>query len=157
MSDFVALSYYNSGVASADPAKRAEAVGNVFPTIPNPYLKSSEWGWQIDALGLRITLNHHRYRKPLFIVENGLGAADRKEADGSIQDDYRIDYLREHIKAMKAAIDDDGVEVLGYTSWGCLDLVSASSGEMRKRYGYIYVDCDDMGNGTLERTKKSPF
>lgn len=159
VADFIALSYYNSGVASGNPEKKAEAKGNVFPTIPNPYLKSSEWGWQIDALGLRITLNqlYDRYRKPLFIVENGLGASDQREADGSIQDDYRIEYLREHIKAMKSAVDEDGVEVLGYTSWGCLDLVSASSGEMRKRYGYIYVDCDDEGNGTLARSRKKSF
>ena len=138
---------------------QAAAKGNVFPTIENPYLKSSEWGWQIDPLGLRITLNqlYDRYRKPLFIVENGLGAVDKVESDGSIQDDYRIDYLREHIRAMKDAIEEDGVDILGYTSWGCMDLISATTGEMKKRYGYIYVDSDDSGNGTFRRIKKKSF
>ena len=119
----------------------------------------SEWGWQIDPLGLRITLNsiYDRYQKPLFIVENGLGAKDVIEEDGSINDDYRIEYIREHIKAMHDAIEIDGVELLGYTTWGCIDLVSASTGEMSKRYGFIYVDRDDEGNGTLERRKKKSF
>lgn len=157
--DFISFSYYNSGVASGDPNMQAAAKGNVFPTIENPYLKSSEWGWQIDPLGLRITLNqlYDRYRKPLFIVENGLGAVDKVESDGSIQDDYRIDYLREHIRAMKDAIEEDGVDILGYTSWGCMDLISATTGEMKKRYGYIYVDSDDSGNGTFRRIKKKSF
>ena len=116
------------------------------------------WGWQIDPLGLRITLNYlyDCYQKPLFIVENGLGAKDTIEEDGSILDDYRIDYLRKHIKAMKDAIDD-GVDLIGYTTWGCIDLVAASTGEMSKRYGFIYVDKDDQGNGTLERRKKKSF
>ena len=116
-------------------------------------------GWQIDPLGLRITLNYiyDRYQKPLFIVENGLGAKDVIEEDGAINDDYRIEYIREHIKAMHDAIEIDGVELLGYTTWGCIDLVSASTGEMSKRYGFIYVDRDDEGNGTLERRKKKSF
>ena len=132
--------------------------GNVVKSVKNPYLKTSDWGWQIDPLGLRITLNalYDRYQKPLFIVENGLGAKDKIEEDGTIQDDYRIDYLREHIKAMKDAIED-GVDLMGYTTWGCIDLVAASTGEMSKRYGFIYVDKDDQGNGTLERRKKKSF
>ena len=132
--------------------------GNVVKSVRNPYLETSDWGWQIDPLGLRITLNYlyDRYQKPLFIVENGLGAKDTIEEDGSILDDYRIDYLRKHIKAMKDAIDD-GVDLIGYTTWGCIDLVAASTGEMSKRYGFIYVDKDDQGNGTLERRKKKSF
>ncbi|MEG2751866.1 MAG: family 1 glycosylhydrolase, partial [Anaerorhabdus sp.] len=121
--------------------------------------EASEWGWQIDPLGLRITLNtlYDRYQKPLFIVENGLGAVDKVEVDGSIQDDYRIAYLAKHIQAMKDAVELDGVDLLGYTSWGPIDLVSASTGEMKKRYGFIYVDRDNEGNGTLARTKKKSF
>ena len=157
--DFISLSYYNSGVASGNPEIQATAVGNVFPSIENPYLEASEWGWQIDPLGLRITLNslYDRYQKPLFIVENGLGAVDSPDENGYVEDDYRIDYLREHIKAMKDAVNLDGVELLGYTMWGCIDLVSASTGEMKKRYGFIYVDKDNDGNGTLRRTKKKSF
>ena len=134
------------------------ADGNVVKSVKNPYLKASEWGWQIDPLGLRITLNtlYDRYQKPLFIVENGLGAKDVVEGDGSINDDYRIAYLREHISAMNEAIKD-GVDLLGYTTWGCIDLVAASTGEMSKRYGFIYVDKDDNGNGTLRRSKKKSF
>ena len=155
--DFVSFSYYSSRCASADPSVAA-AEGNLFKSVKNPYLKASEWGWQIDPLGLRITMNamYDRYQKPLFIVENGLGAKDVIEEDGSINDDYRIAYLREHIKAMEEAIED-GVELWGYTTWGCIDLVAASTGEMSKRYGFIYVDRDDAGNGTLERRKKKSF
>lgn len=125
----------------------------------NPYLKTSEWGWSLDPLGLRIALcqMYDRYHVPLFIVENGLGAVDRLEADDSIQDDYRIDYLREHIKAMKDAVELDGVELMGYTSWGCIDLVAWSTGEMKKRYGFIYVDVDDRGQGSFKRLKKKSF
>ncbi|WP_249030308.1 6-phospho-beta-glucosidase [Tannockella kyphosi] len=157
--DFISFSYYSSRLTSADPLKNGTTEGNAFETLKNPYLTASDWGWQIDPLGLRITLNsiYDRYQKPLFIVENGLGAYDTVEADGSIQDDYRIEYLREHIKAMKDAIEIDGVDLLGYTTWGCIDLVSAGSGEMSKRYGFIYVDKDDYGNGTLERSKKKSF
>lgn len=155
--DFVSFSYYQSRCASSDPTMNTTE-GNVVKSVKNPYLKTSDWGWQIDPLGLRITLNslYDRYQKPLFIVENGLGAKDIVEEDGSIIDDYRIEYLREHIKAMKDAIDD-GVDLLGYTTWGCIDLVAASTGEMSKRYGFIYVDKDDQGNGTLERRKKKSF
>ena len=156
--DFVSFSYYSSRLTSADPQITAKTEGNVFATLRNPYLKASEWGWQIDPLGLRITLNslYDRYQKPLFIVENGLGAKDEL-INGTVEDDYRIAYLREHVKAMKDAIEIDGVDLLGYTAWGCIDLISASTGEMSKRYGFIYVDRDDLGNGTLKRYKKKSF
>lgn len=157
--DFISLSYYNSQLTSADPEVSKLSEGNVFPTLRNPYLKASEWGWQIDPLGFRITLNnlYDRYQKPLFIAENGLGAIDLIDESGNINDDYRIDYLKEHIKAMRDAINIDGVEIFGYTTWGCIDLVSASTGEMKKRYGFIYVDKDNDGNGTLKRYKKKSF
>lgn len=157
--DFISFSYYSSRLTSADPNVAMQTEGNVFATLKNPYLKASEWGWQIDPLGLRITLNslYDRYQKPLFIVENGLGAVDTPDENYYVEDDYRIEYLREHIKAMKDAVNIDGVELLGYTSWGCIDLVSASTGEMKKRYGFIYVDKDNDGNGTLNRYKKKSF
>lgn len=157
--DFVSFSYYSSRLTSADPEVSKMTSGNVFATLKNPYLQASEWGWQIDPLGLRITLNslYDRYQKPLFIVENGLGAVDEPDADGYVEDDYRIAYLREHIKCMKDAVNIDGVELLGYTPWGCIDLVSAGTGEMKKRYGFIYVDKDNEGNGTLKRSKKKSF
>lgn len=157
--DYIGFSYYASRCASTDPKiLNGMTQGNVFETIKNPYLKASEWGWQIDPKGLRITCNtlYDRYQKPLFIVENGLGAIDRIEDDGSINDDYRIEYLSEHIKEMKEAVLD-GVDLLGYTPWGCIDLISASTGEMKKRYGFIYVDKDNDGNGSLERRKKKSF
>lgn len=156
--DFVSFSYYNSLVATSNTELKSTAKGNIFASVENPYLKSSEWGWQIDPLGLRITCNilYDRYQKPLFIVENGLGAIDQFN-DGDIQDDYRIDYLRSHLKALNDAINIDGVDVLGYTTWGCIDLISASTGEMKKRYGFIYVDADESGNGTLNRYKKKSF
>ena len=124
----------------------------------NPYLESSEWGWQIDPTGLRIYLNnlYDRYQKPLFVVENGLGAEDKVQEDGTINDTYRIEYLRKHIEAMKEAVKD-GVELMGYTPWGCIDIVSCSTGEMKKRYGFIYVDKDNEGKGTLDRLKKNSF
>ncbi len=116
-------------------------------------------GWQIDPLGLRVTLNslYDRYQKPLFVVENGLGAVDTPDENEYVEDEYRIDYLREHIKAMRDAINIDGVDLIGYTPWGCIDLVSASTGEMKKRYGFIYVDKDNEGKGTLKRSKKKSF
>ncbi|MNC51760.1 Aryl-phospho-beta-D-glucosidase BglH [compost metagenome] len=143
-------------VSNSPEGERAQ--GNLFGGVKNPYLKASEWGWQIDPIGLRIMLNtmYDRYQKPLFIVENGLGAYDKVEEDGSIHDSYRIDYLRQHIAQMKEAILD-GVELIGYTSWGPIDLVSMSTSEMSKRYGFIYVDLDDDGNGTLNRSKKDSF
>ena len=155
--DFISFSYYSTKTVSADPS--VESMNNLMKSVPNPHLKSSEWGWQIDPLGLRITLNelYDRYQKPLFIVENGLGAKDHPDENGYVEDDYRIAYLREHIQAMKDAVELDGVDLMGYTVWGPIDLVSASTGEMSKRYGFIYVDRDDAGNGTLKRTKKKSF
>ena len=134
-------------------------LGNGIKMAANPYLKESEWKWPIDPIGLRISLNllWDRYQKPLFIVENGLGANDQIAEDGKIHDEYRIDYLREHIIEMKKAVDEDGVELIGYTPWGCIDLVSAGTGEMKKRYGFIYVDMDDNGKGTLKRSCKESF
>lgn len=157
--DFISLSYYSSSLASADPAMKDKTEGNLFPTLRNPYLPASEWGWQIDPLGFRITLNslYDRYQKPLFVVENGLGARDNFNEFNIINDEYRISYLREHIREIKNAINSDGVEIIGYTAWGCIDLVSASTGEMGKRYGMIYVDRNDQGNGTYKRYKKTSF
>ena len=160
--DFVAFSYYCSRCTTADPeifAKHAKPGNAVFRSVINPYLKNTEWGWQIDPLGLRITANtlYDRYQKPLFVVENGLGAVDKVDDDGKIHDSYRIDYLRNHLLALRDAITEDGIPVMGFTAWGCIDLVSASSGEMRKRYGMIYVDKDDEGNGTLKRIRKDSF
>lgn len=156
--DFISFSYYSSRCITTK-TDITETKGNAFLGTKNPYLKESEWGWQIDPLGLRITMNtlYDRYQKPLFIVENGLGAKDVLKEDRTIEDDYRIAYLKEHIKAMDDAINEDGVELLGYTPWGCIDLVSASTGEMSKRYGFIYVDRDDEGNGTLQRSRKKSF
>lgn len=156
--DFISLSYYNSRCVRAD-GKGEAAGGNVFASAKNPYLTCSEWGWPIDPMGLRITLNdlYDRYQKPLFIVENGLGAKDTLEENGEINDEYRIDYLSSHIEAMRQAIEEDGVDVIGYTTWGCVDLVSATTGEMSKRYGLVYVDKDDEGNGTLKRIPKKSF
>ena len=126
--------------------------------VPNPHLESSEWGWQIDPVGLRTLLNvlWDRYQKPLFIVENGLGAKDTVNAQGEIIDDYRISYLNDHLVQVREAIED-GVEVMGYTCWGPIDLVSASKAEISKRYGFIYVDRDDEGNGTLKRIPKKSY
>ena len=157
--DFIAFSYYTSRLASNDPTAGEKNPGNVMASLKNPYLKASEWGWQIDPVGLRITMNalYDRYQKPLFIVENGLGAVDVVCANGEIDDDYRIDYLEQHIKQMIDAVEQDGIDLLGYTPWGCIDLVSASTGEMKKRYGFIYVDKDNNGNGSLKRIKKKSF
>lgn len=157
--DFISFSYYNSRCIAAPGGTQEEAEGNLFRSARNPYLQFSEWGWPIDPLGLRITLNHvyDRYQKPLFIVENGYGAIDTPNGDGEIIDDYRINYLRDHILAMKAAVEEDGVDLMGYTTWGPIDLISAGTGEMRKRYGFIYVDRQDDGSGTLERRRKKSF
>ena len=156
--DFVSFSYYSTKTVSADPSKMT-GTNNLMSTAENPYLKTTEWGWIVDPLGFRITLNeiYDRYQKPLFVVENGLGAKDEVREDGTIEEDYRIDYLRDHFKAMKDAVEIDGVDLLGYTTWGPIDLVSASSGEMSKRYGFIYVDCDDFGNGSYARSRKKSF
>ena len=157
--DFISFSYYSSRVQSTDPAINEKTAGNIFASVKNPYLEASEWGWQIDPLGLRTTMNdlYDRYQKPLFIVENGLGAVDTPDENGNVIDDYRIEYLAAHIQAMKDAVELDGVDLLGYTTWGCIDLVSAGTGEMKKRYGFIYVDRDNDGNGTLKRSKKKSF
>ena len=127
--------------------------------VRNEYVPASDWGWQIDPEGLRYSLNWFTdmYRLPLFIVENGFGAIDVLGEDGVVHDDYRIAYLREHIKEMKKAVIEDGVDLMGYTPWGCIDLVSAGTGEMKKRYGFIYVDKDNEGNGTLNRSRKDSF
>ncbi len=155
--DFYTLSYYMSMCATTSPDSE-QLDGNVMGGAKNPYLESSDWGWQIDPKGLRWTLNeiYDRYEIPLMVVENGLGARDELLPDGSINDDYRIDYFRSHIQQMKEAADD-GVELLAYTPWGCIDLVSASTGEMAKRYGFIYVDKYDDGTGDLSRHKKKSF
>lgn len=159
--DFISFSYYSTRCAAADMGKYAKGheKDNIMKDIKNPELKQTDWGWTVDPLGLRITLNdiYDRYQKPMFIVENGLGAYDKVDKDGYVEDDYRIDYLREHIKNMKDAVEIDGVDLLGFTTWGPIDLVSAGTGEMTKRYGFIYVDRDDFGNGTLKRSRKKSF
>ncbi|MCO4203950.1 6-phospho-beta-glucosidase [Aeromonas taiwanensis] len=156
--DFVSFSYYASRCAAADMNQGNTSEANVVKSLRNPHIEVSEWGWGIDPLGLRITINtlHDRYQKPLFLVENGLGAVDEVNEQGEIEDDYRIAYLREHIQAMGDAIAD-GIPLMGYTSWGCIDLVSASTGEMSKRYGFVHVDRDDAGHGTLARRRKKSF
>ena len=159
--DFISFSYYSTRCAAADMRKHAKGheKDNIMKDIKNPELKQTDWGWTVDPLGLRITLNdiYDRYQKPMFIVENGLGAYDKVDKNGYVEDDYRIDYLREHIKNMKDAVEIDGVDLLGFTTWGPIDLVSAGTGEMTKRYGFIYVDRDDFGNGTLKRSRKKSF
>lgn len=157
--DYVAFSYYMSGCVSADSNIVANMQGNFFTGIKNPYTEASDWGWQIDSTGLRVALNclYDRYQKPIFIVENGLGAIDKIDDDGKIHDSYRIDYLRKHIIAMNDAINEDGVELWGYTTWGCIDIVSCSTGEMYKRYGFVYVDYQDDGSGDGSRMKKDSF
>lgn len=156
--DFISFSYYASRCASAEMNANNTSEANVVKSIRNPHLPASDWGWVIDPLGLRITMNtlYDRYQKPLFLVENGLGAKDVPAENGEVQDDYRIDYLRQHVEAMADAITD-GVPLMGFTPWGCIDLVAASTGEMSKRYGFIYVDRDNLGNGTLNRTPKKSF
>lgn len=157
--DFISFSYYNSRCIAAPGEEQEEAEGNLFKSVKNPYLQFSQWGWPIDPLGFRITLNevYDRYQKPMFVVENGLGAVDEVEKDQTIQDDMRIQYLREHIQAMKDAVEEDGVDLMGYTSWAPIDLISAGTGEMKKRYGFIYVDKQEDGSGTMERRRKKSF
>ncbi len=159
--DFVSFSYYMSICETADPKQKIPGKGNIIGGVPNPYLKGSEWGWQVDPAGLRIVLNQFwdRWQKPLFIVENGLGATDQLvEVDGgrTVLDDYRIAYLNDHLYQVGEAIAD-GVQVMGYTSWGPIDLVSASTAQLSKRYGFVYVDRNDDGSGTLERYRKKSF
>ncbi|GGB89483.1 6-phospho-beta-glucosidase [Staphylococcus nepalensis] len=157
--DYISFSYYSSRLESGNKEiNQNKEAGNAFASLKNPHLEASNWGWQIDPVGLRVTMNqiYDRYQKPLFIVENGLGEIDKVEEDGSIHDTYRIKYLSEHLNQMIEAVKD-GVPLLGYTSWGCIDLVSAGSGEMKKRYGYIYVDRDNKGHGSLNRLRKDSF
>ncbi|EOH94173.1 glycoside hydrolase family 1 protein [Enterococcus pallens] len=157
--DYIGFSYYMSMAINETSAEDSDpASGNLMQGVKNPFLEASEWGWQIDPLGLRISLNDlwDRYQVPLFIVENGLGAKDEVNENGEIIDDYRIDYMAKHISAMHDAVLD-GVDLMGYTPWGCIDLVAASTGEMSKRYGMIYVDLDNEGKGTLNRSKKKSF
>ena len=156
--DYIGFSYYMSSVDKADKSD-VESGDKLVGSVKNPYIKESDWGWPIDPVGLRYALNimYERYNKPLFIVENGFGAIDVKDEKGEVHDDYRIDYLRRHIEEMQKAIEIDGVELLGYTPWGCIDLVSFTTGEMKKRYGFIYVDKNNDGSGTLERSKKDSF
>ena len=155
--DFFTISYYSSSCVSVTKDGEKTA-GNGSDNLKNPYLKASDWGWQIDATGLRYVLNqiYDRYQIPIMIVENGLGAVDQLTEDGKIHDDYRIEYMRRHIEQMKEAIHD-GVDLIGYTCWGPIDIISVGTGEMRKRYGFIYVDKKDDGSGTLARKKKKSF
>ena len=156
--DYIGFSYYMSTTVNDTNPDADGAQGNLLGGVRNPFLEASEWGWEIDPVGLRIALNqlYDRYQKPLFIVENGLGAVDKPDENHYIADDYRINYLRKHIEAMADAIDD-GVELMGYTPWGCIDLVSMSTGEMSKRYGFIYVELDDNIEGSGNRYKKKSF
>lgn len=160
--DFISFSYYMSVCETADESLKIKGEGNIMGGVPNPHLAASEWGWQIDPQGLRYILNYYydRYQKPLFIVENGLGAVDElvedENGNKTVIDDYRIKYLNDHLVQVAEAVED-GVEVMGYTTWGCIDLVSASTAQLKKRYGFIYVDRHDDGTGTLERYKKKSF
>lgn len=160
--DFVSFSYYVSVCETADESKKKKGAGNIMGGVMNPYLASSQWGWQIDPQGLRYVLNmfYDRWQKPLFIVENGLGAIDElvddKNGGKTVIDDYRIEYLKNHLQQVQEALED-GVELWGYTSWGCIDLISASTAEMKKRYGFIYVDRNDDGTGSMTRYKKKSF
>lgn len=157
--DFVGLSYYMTNAVKANNIVEGNGLDGFPGSVSNPYVQKSDWGWQIDPIGLRYALNllYERYQKPLFIVENGFGAIDQIDSDGNINDDYRIAYLKAHIEEMKKAVLLDGVDLMGYTPWGCIDCVSFTTGEMEKRYGMIYVDRDNQGNGTLERKRKKSF
>lgn len=157
--DYVGFSYYMSFVTKGRDGDSDYDFKEPDDFVENPYVEKSDWGWQIDPTGLRYAMNwmQDRWHLPQFIVENGFGAYDKKEADGSVHDDYRISYFRDHILAMEQAVVLDGVDLIGYTPWGCIDLVSASTGEMAKRYGFIYVDADDNGQGSFDRSKKDSF
>lgn len=159
--DYLGFSYYMSNAVKADVRKKTAASldGSSPNSVKNPYVIASDWGWQIDPVGLRYSLvtMYERYEIPLFIVENGFGAIDTLEKDGTCRDPYRIEYLKAHIEQMKKAVEEDGVELMGYTPWGCIDLVSFTTGELKKRYGFIYVDKNDDGTGTGKRYKKDSF
>ena len=154
--DYIGLSYYMSSVTKFGDGEVRAGVQNC---VTNPYIKASDWGWPIDPVGLRYSLNvlYERYQVPLFIVENGFGAYDKLSEDGKYHDDYRVEYLRKHIEQLKKAVDEDGVDLIGYTVWGCIDVVSYGTGEMEKRYGFIHVDKDNKGQGTLRRARKESF
>lgn len=156
--DFVGMSYYNSMISSSDTDQLELTSGNVHSVFKNPHLKANEWGWQIDPIGLRYTLNlvYDRYHLPIFILENSSGFFDVLNEDKTVNDPYRIEFLSQHLSQVKLAIDD-GVDVIGYTMWGPIDMISSGTSEMSKRYGFIYVDQDDYGNGTLERYRKDSF
>lgn len=158
-SDFIGFSYYASGVVTTHKVEQNDHIaGNVLGTVKNPYLKANAWGWQIDPVGFRhlMHLINDRYNAPMFDVENGIGLIETEGEDGICHDPARIEYHREHIKEMKKAIEE-GVNLFGYTTWGCIDLVSAGTGQMDKKYGFIYVDMDDQGNGDLHRSRKDSF
>ena len=157
--DYIGFSYYASMTVASDKVDADSLTDLDEAKVHNEYLPTTAWHWEIDPEGLRYGLNWltDRYHKPLFIVENGMGAYDKVEADGSIHDEYRIDYLRKHISEMEKAVALDGVNLMGYTPWGCIDLVSAGTGQMDKRYGFIYVDKNDKGEGTLARSRKDSF
>ena len=156
--DFLSFSYYMSLVTTRDEADRQRVSGNLSEGVKNPYLRANEWGWQIDPEGLRLALiaMYDKYRLPLFVVENGIGFYESMEGEGPIADDGRIEYFRRHIAEVGRAIDD-GVEVMGYLPWGCVDLVSMATCQMSRRSGFVYVDADDEGNGTYERHRKKSF
>lgn len=156
--DFFSYSYYATSCETVDKEAKKDGAGNMSMGYKNPYLEYSEWGWAMDPDGLRYSLNdiYDRYQVPIMVVENGLGAIDKLEDDHTVHDDYRISYMKAHVKAMDEALQD-GVDLIAYTPWGCIDLVSAGTGEMRKRYGFIYVDMDDEGKGTLNRYRKDSF
>lgn len=157
--DYIGFSYYMSFVTQYRPENPEYDYDELKDIVSNPYIETSEWGWPIDPEGLRYAMNwlYDRYGLPLFIVENGLGAYDQAKDGEEIQDTYRIEYLKSHIQSMKDCVEKDGVELMGYTPWGCIDLVSAGTGEMEKRYGFIHVDKDNAGNGSLKRSKKKSF
>lgn len=159
--DYIGFSYYMSSVVDSQATRdvSGEVITSSPHSVDNPYIRTTDWGWSIDPEGLRYALNvlYERYEKPLFIVENGFGAVDIKNEDGTCDDDARIDYLRAHIQEMKKAVSEDGVDLMGYTPWGCIDLVSFTTGEMKKRYGFIYVDRNDDGSGSMTRSKKKSF
>ena len=155
--DFIGVNYYSTSVAHYEGDDDGEET--LFGGVQNPYLEKSKWGWSIDPIGLRYLLNYvyRKYELPIIVSENGLGAMDKVEEDGSINDDYRIDYLNQHLIQLKKAAEEDGVDCFGYLMWGPIDLVSATTGEMKKRYGFIYVDKQDDGTGDYSRKKKKSF
>ena len=160
--DYISFSYYMSKCTAADCSQYSKGAGNLTSGVKNPYLKESEWGWQIDPQGLRYTLNYFydRYQKPLFVAENGLGAVDtliqNDAGEFTVEDDYRIEYMKDHLLAVEEALEE-GVDVMGYAAWGCIDVVSASTAQLKKRYGFIYVDRNEDGSGSLKRYKKKSF